>query len=69
MKLLINGQTKEVPDAGHAQSVAGLVAQFCKHKKNIMAEVNGRIIAPADWEKTAIKEGDAVELVAFVGGG
>ena len=66
MKLTINGQTKNVNDAA---VIAGIVGEFCPNNKNIIAEVNGAIVPRGDWHKTTLKEGDAVELVAFVGGG
>ena len=65
MHIIINGQTKEVT----TKNIADVVGQFCKNSKNIIAEINGKIIPPADWDKTILSEGDAVELVAFVGGG
>ncbi|MBI4309165.1 MAG: sulfur carrier protein ThiS [Candidatus Omnitrophica bacterium] len=66
MKLTINGQTKNISNAA---TVADLAAQFCPNRKSIIAEINGAIVPCGQWDKTILKEGDAVELVAFVGGG
>ncbi len=67
MNITINGQTKDI--SGTSQTVGSLVAQFCKEKKHVIAELNGSIIPSSDWDKTGIKEADAIELVSFVGGG
>lgn len=66
MKVTINGISKEL--SGNTQ-LSDLVSQFCKHPKSIITEVNGQIITSKDWNTISIKEGDTVELVAFVGGG
>lgn len=66
MQLVINGQNKEIAATA---TVADLVGQFCKNKQHIIAELNGTIIPISDWSTTVLKQGDALELVAFVGGG
>lgn len=66
MRLNLNGNPKDIENA---QTVEQLVAQLCKNPKHIIAEINGAIVPSSDWPKTALKENDAVELVAFVGGG
>ena len=66
MKIKVNGTEKEILTNNSLQE---LVQQFCKQSKNIIAEVNGEIIDGADWPQKKIQDGDAVELVSFVGGG
>ena len=66
MKLIINGQNKELP---HANNLADVVTACCKVPKNIVTEVNGAIIPCGQWEQVSVKEGDTIELVSFVGGG
>lgn len=66
MKVTINGTTKELTDIFH---LSDIVTKFCKHPKSIITEVNGQIINSRHWPSTPVKEGDAIELVAFVGGG
>jgi thiamine biosynthesis protein ThiS len=66
MRLTINGQTKDITSAGN---IAALVSQFCANKKHIIAEINGTIVPSTKWDSTSLKDGDTVELVAFVGGG
>ena len=66
MKVTINGTAKELTGSPF---LSGIVTQFCKESKHIITEVNGHIIPSNDWNKTSIKDGDTIELVAFVGGG
>ena len=66
MRVKLNGAEKEIPANGSLQEV---IAQFCKQSKNVIAEVNGEIIKGTDWRQKKIQDGDAIELVSFVGGG
>ena len=66
MKITLNGQVKEFPNIPNLENI---VEQFCKDKNPVIAELNGEIIKNPLWDKTVIKEGDAIELVSFVGGG
>ncbi len=66
MKVTINGTAKELTGNSH---VSDIVAQFCKASKHVITEINGHIVPSNDWNKTLVKEGDSIELVAFVGGG
>lgn len=66
MKVTINGTVKEF--TGNSL-LSDLVTQFCKESKHIITEVNGQIIPSNHWTNTSIKDGDTIELVAFVGGG
>ena len=66
MRITINGQVKEFPNIPNLENI---VEQFCKDKNPVIAELNGEIIKNPRWEKTIINEGDAIELVSFVGGG
>ena len=66
MNIIINGTPKNLNEAAHLNDV---ILQFCKQPKNIISEVNGRIVPCSDWNSTPVSEGDSIELVAFVGGG
>jgi thiamine biosynthesis protein ThiS len=66
MKVTINGTAKELNNGSH---LSDLVTQFCKQSKHIIAEINGNIVPSKVWNSTVVKDGDMIELVAFVGGG
>ena len=66
MKIKINGVEKEFTNGVYLKDI---VTQVSQNNSRVIAEVNGRIIKSTDWPQTAISEGDAIELVSFVGGG
>ncbi|MBF0490230.1 MAG: sulfur carrier protein ThiS [Candidatus Omnitrophica bacterium] len=66
MKVTINGTVKELPNISYLSEI---VTQYCKEPKHVITEVNGQIIPANLWGNTALKDGDTIELVAFVGGG
>lgn len=66
MKITLNGQTKEFSAALNLKTI---IEQFCKDTRHVIAEVNGDIIKHPSWGEKTLSDGDAIELVNFVGGG
>jgi thiamine biosynthesis protein ThiS len=66
MTLQINGEAREFPDG---LNVSGLVAQLGMKADRVAVELNLEIVPRANWESTALKSGDKLEIVHFVGGG
>jgi sulfur carrier protein len=66
MNVTINGTAKEFTNS---LLLSEIVKQYCKEPKHIIIEVNGHIIVSDNWNTTSLKDGDMIELVAFVGGG
>lgn len=66
MEIKLNGKTV-ITDP--QPSLLHLVNQFCNGQSKIIAELNGDIIKPEQWNSTKINDGDAIELLNFVGGG
>jgi len=66
MNITVNGTSQELPSA---KNLSDLVNSFCKQPKHVITELNGAIIPATQWEQTSLKDGDALELVTFVGGG
>jgi thiamine biosynthesis protein ThiS len=66
MILHINGEQREFPDG---LTVAALVAQLGMKPDRVAVELNLEIVPRAQWETTALKNGDKLEVVHFVGGG
>lgn len=50
-------------------SVAALVAQLGIDVRKVAIERNGEILPRSRYETTLLAEGDALELVTFIGGG
>ncbi|HKR95391.1 MAG TPA: sulfur carrier protein ThiS [Candidatus Angelobacter sp.] len=66
MTLQINGEQRDFPDD---LTVAGLVAQLGMKTDRVAVELNLEIVPRSNWETTALKSGDKLEVVHFVGGG
>jgi thiamine biosynthesis protein ThiS len=65
MRLVLNGEDKDVA----ADTVDALVAELGLANTRVAVELNRVIVRRASWAETALKEGDVVEVVHFVGGG
>ena len=66
MKLQINGEPR---DFDPPLTLAGLVGQLGMKADRVAVELNRSIVARDQWAKTALAEGDQLEIVHFVGGG
>ncbi|HEV2397268.1 MAG TPA: sulfur carrier protein ThiS [Candidatus Sulfotelmatobacter sp.] len=68
MKLRINGEDKTF-ESPQPFTLAALAEQLGMKADRVAIELN-REIAPRDrWAEMALKEGDQLEIVHFVGGG
>ena len=65
MRLTVNGEPKDVPDA---TTLRALVAMYNLVPEKVAIELNRRL-ARADKYDLPLKNGDEVEVVTFVGGG
>jgi thiamine biosynthesis protein ThiS len=66
MHLFINGEDKPFVDS---LSLAELIEQLGMKRDRVAVELNRKIISRAQWGETALKDGDRLEIVHFVGGG
>jgi thiamine biosynthesis protein ThiS len=66
MELIINGDEREFADG---LRLAGLVEQLGMKPERVAIELNRDIIPRDQWAATALKNGDRLEIVHFVGGG
>lgn len=66
MNLRINGEDRLVEDV---QTVNDLLTAFKLQQKILVVEVNKHIIERTQYDDAMLSEGDAVEIVHFVGGG
>ena len=66
MNIIINGKSQPLTSA---KNLSDIVGTFCKQPKHVIIELNGTIVPPDQWAQTSLKDGDALELVTFVGGG
>ncbi|MCH7933897.1 MAG: sulfur carrier protein ThiS [Gemmatimonadetes bacterium] len=66
MQVQVNGKEREIQSG---LSVHQLVESFDLDPKLIVVELNREILSRDQFDDVQISEGDAVELVHFVGGG
>lgn len=70
MRLTVNGQMRDT----EASDVAALFVREAEETgiagpQGIAIALNGRVIRRRDWEATAIRDGDRVEIVRAMQGG
>ncbi len=66
MILQINGDRREFPDLAN---VAELIEHLGMKGDRVAIELNLDIVPRDHWSSTALKDGDRLEIVHFVGGG
>jgi sulfur carrier protein len=66
MNLTLNGETRAF--AGVAD-IAGLVATLGLDARKVAVERNLEIVPKSAYGKTALADGDRIEIVHFIGGG
>jgi thiamine biosynthesis protein ThiS len=66
LEIILNGEPRQL--SGPA-SVADLLRQLCLDPRTVVVELNRRIIRRPQLQDTHLADGDAIELVHFVGGG
>jgi len=67
MKLIVNGKETDCSESLTVNEL--LVEQKVKMPEMVSVELNGQILRRPEFESTALKEGDKVEFVYFMGGG
>jgi sulfur carrier protein len=66
MQVQINGHSRELPDG---ITVAALLQLLEIKAPRVAVEVNAEVVVKARHGDTALRAGDQVEIVTFVGGG
>ena len=66
MNLVINGEGRSVAPVG---TLEALVEQLGMKSDRVAIELNREIVPRQLWQHTALKDGDRLEIVHFVGGG
>lgn len=66
MKLQINGEQRDFPEG---LTVGTLIEHLGMKADRVAVELNLEIVPRTQWQAVALKEGDRLEIVHFVGGG
>ncbi|KMY53872.1 thiamine biosynthesis protein ThiS [Bacillus sp. FJAT-27231] len=67
MNIIINGKEEQI--ALQEPTLEHLLAAYSLQGKSVIIEANGQIVPKEKVGLTAVKEGDRIEIVQFVGGG
>lgn len=67
MTILLNGQSLQLPD--EVKTISSLLVRYHLEDKMIVIEKNGQIVDKPRYPEEAVKAGDRIEIVHFVGGG
>jgi len=67
MRLSINGEIRDMD--GTANTVTALLTALDLDSRKIAIELNREIVPRSAYGETALKDGDAIEIVHFIGGG
>lgn len=65
MKVLVNGQEKQLPDGA---TVRSLLQSVSLKPEKVAIELNRRLVRSAQYDQP-LNDGDQIEIVTFVGGG
>jgi sulfur carrier protein len=66
MQIVINGQSRELPNGATAADVIELLGL---HGKRLAMEINEEILPRSRYPDHTLREGDNVEIVHAIGGG
>ena len=69
LNLILNGQPRNFDSLSEPATLDQLIAELGLKGDRIAVEHNGDIAPRSLWGETALKEGDRLEVVHFVGGG
>lgn len=67
--LQINGQVRQFAPQEMPATLAELLKKLGIGAATVVAEVDGQIVRPQDFAQTAVREGQTIELIKFMGGG
>lgn len=66
MKLLVNNKETELTQG---QTIAALAQQLELPKQGVAIALHNRMVPRAEWENTALKEGDSLVIIKAACGG
>ena len=66
MKVMVNGQRKDLPEG---ETLQGLISSMVADRRGVAAAVNGDVVPRDRWHQSVLEEGQSVEVVTAVQGG
>lgn len=68
MRVLVNGEERELPDRATVQAAVSLVGGE-PSARGVAVAIDGVVVPRAEWEAATLSEGQRVEVVQAVQGG
>jgi sulfur carrier protein len=65
MRITVNGEEQQI----EPKTVLGFIVEIGIDPRRVAVELNMDILEKGEYATTMLKEGDALEIVHFVGGG
>jgi sulfur carrier protein len=69
LTVFLNGQEKVLDGLADGTDLGQVVAELGLKADRVAVELNGEIARRAAWSTAAVRSGDKLEVVHFVGGG
>jgi len=66
IKISVNGSVKDI---AKGTTLDVLIKSLVEKDQGIIVELNEKIITRNDWKEQTLNQGDAIQLISFVGGG
>jgi sulfur carrier protein len=66
LRIQVNGEPRDVDDG---TTLSELISSLQLKPEQIAVELNRTVVRRAEWPATVLHDGDALEVVHFVGGG
>jgi len=66
MQVRLNGELRDIPEG---LTIAGLLGHLGVKAARVAVELNDTVVTKDHYQSQKIGKGDAIEIVAFVGGG
>lgn len=66
IRIMVNGKDRRVPPGA---TIASLLSTLDLDRRLVVVELNEEIVRRTELDDVAVRDGDRVELVHFVGGG
>ena len=67
--LQINGRPQQFAPQEMPATLSALLEKLGIGAATVVAEVDGRIVAPEEFARTEIRDSQTIELIKFMGGG
>jgi thiamine biosynthesis protein ThiS len=64
--IVVNGKARRVP---RGATISSILSSLELDRRLVVVELNEEIVRRTELDEVAVREGDRVELVHFVGGG